>query len=709
VDLSGAWRAAVADDDLRRVAFGLDYDDDGWEPIEVPGHWRSTAAFLHNDDPLIYRTRFELDPGPPGARHWVILDGLFYQGDVWLDGAYLGDPEGYFFPHAYDVTELARLAPDHVLAVEVTCAPQGDRTKKRNLTGVFQDSDYLDPDWNPGGLWRPVRVERTGPVRIARLRVLCTEADATRAQVLVRAELESDAPRTVRVRTTMEDRIEREREFTLARGANRVEWSFGVDNPPLWWPWSLGDQPLATVTVAVAVEHERSDARAVRTGLRQVALRNWVMSVNGERLFLKGANVGPTRMALAEATPEELRADAVLARETGLDLVRVHGHVTRPEFYDAADELGLLVWQDLPLQGGYSRGVRRQAVRQAAEAVDVLGHHPSVALWCGHNEPFAVDIGRDHVLDRAQKVRLAVAQELPTWNRTILDRSVRRSLEGADSTRPVIAHSGVVPHLPQLDGTDAHLSFGWHHGDEADLGGFAAAVPRMMRFVGDYGAQGVPADAAFMEPDRWPDLDWDRLGRRRGLQRWVFDERVPPGAFASFDEWRAATQAYQAGVVRHHVEELRRLKYRPTGGFCVFLLADAHPAVSASVVGHDRASKAAHGALVETCRPVIVVADRLPAAPAPGDAVALDVHVVSDLRRPLDGAVVTARLSWPAGRHEWRWKGDVPADTCVRIGTVSFVVPHDGELTLDLDLVASDVMASNRYVGTVGCAERTMR
>src|SRR3954451_2014518 len=223
MDLSGTWRAAVADDDLRRTAFALDFDDGGWEPGEVPGHWRSTPAFAGTDGPLIYRTRFELDAGVEGARHWVVLDGVFYQGDVWLDGAYLGDPEGYFFSHAYEITELARLGTEHVLAVEVTCTPPSDLTKKRAITGVFHHSDSLDATWNPGGLWRPVRVERSGPVRIGRLRVLCTEASVDRAQVQVGAELDSDMARTARVRTTVDGRVEREREFPLARGVNQVE------------------------------------------------------------------------------------------------------------------------------------------------------------------------------------------------------------------------------------------------------------------------------------------------------------------------------------------------------------------------------------------------------------------------------------------------------------------------------------------------------
>src|SRR4030095_12398825 len=113
-----------------------------------------------------------------------------------------------------------------------------------------------------------------------------------------------------------------------------------------------------------------SDRREFRTGLRQVRMDKWVMRVNGERLFVKGSNQGPTRMALAEATVEELAADVALAKEAGLDLLRVHAHVARPELYDAADEAGLLLWQDLPLQWGDARGIRKQAVQQATAAGD---------------------------------------------------------------------------------------------------------------------------------------------------------------------------------------------------------------------------------------------------------------------------------------------------------------------------------------------------
>jgi beta-mannosidase len=701
MELNEGWQAAPADDDLRRSYQAADFDDAGWEPITVPGHWRSTPAFADSDGPLLQRCRFDAPSPADGRRSWLTFDGLFYQGDVWLDGGYLGDTEGYFVPHTFEVTDALRDRSEHALAVEVTCGPERDPTAKRNLTGVFQQGDVLDPTWNPGGIWRPVRLTETGPVRIAKLRVLCREASPERAVVAFRATLDSDDARLVRVRTEL-GALDHGLDQPLATGTNEVEWTVTVERPDLWWPRALGPPVLHDVRVAVELpegpESDRagsSDERRLRTGLRSVRLRRWICSVNGERLFLKGANLTPTRMALAEATPAELARDVELAEDAGLDLLRLHAHVTRPETYTAADERGMLLWQDMPLQRAYARGVRQQAVRQAREAVDLLGHHPSIAIWCGHDEPLRVDapadVWSDPAAARRVAVRKTVGQQLPSWNKTVLDASVKRALDKADGTRPVIAHSGVLPHVPQLDGTDTHLFFGWHRGDERDLASAARAMPRLVRFVSELGAQAAPSDpeAAFCEPERWPDLDWDLLTERHGLQKGVFDRRVPPADHATFAEWRDATQRYQAKLIRRQVEVLRRLKYRPTGGFAQFHLADSHPAVSWSVLGADRVPKLGYEALREACRPVIVVADRLPPAVTPGDALALDVHVVSDRREPIEGARVAARLTWPGGEHLWRWAGDVPADACVRVGTLQFVVPDpetEGALSLALVL-----------------------
>ena len=673
MDLSGTWRAAVADEGLRRTYPEPEFDDAGWAEMAVPSHWRSCVPFTESDGPLLTRTRFEA-PAPDGDRRaWLTFDGVFYQADVWLDGGYVGDTEGYFFPHTFEVTEALRNRNEHVLAAEITCAPQRNRSAKRNLTGVFQHWDCFDPDWNPGGIWRPVRVHETGPVRIARMRVLCAEATTQLAILTIRVVLDAREATTVTLHTSVGDHTSHELEHRVAAGENRIEWRVGVENPRLWWPHALGDQPLEDVTVDASVEGSEgrpSDSRTVRTGLRQVRMKHWITTVNGERLFLKGSNQGPTQMAIAEATADNVERDVLLAKQAGLDLLRVYAHIALPELYEAADAAGMLLWQDMPLQRGYARSVRKQAARQAREAVDLLGHHPSIAIWCGHNEPAG---------------RSLPAQQLPTFNKTVLDHSIKRALEKADATRPVIPHSGVLPH-PGSGGTDSHLYFGWYHGDERDLPGFARMWPRLVRFVSEFGAQAVPAAAAdFIDTERWPDLDWDRLARRHALQRSMFERLgLNPENFDSFEAWQSATQRYQAELVRFHIETLRRLKYRPTGGFCHFSFADGHPGVTWSVLDHTRSPKGGWYALIDACKPVVVIADRPEAEYRPGDALALDVHVVNDLRTPLEG-VVTARLEWRGGRHDWRWAGAVAADDVVRVGTIQMIVPDaPGALSLDL-------------------------
>jgi len=100
-----------------------------------------------------------------------------------------------------------------------------------------------------------------------------------------------------------------------------------------------------------------------------------------------------------------------------------------------------------------------------------------------------------------------------------------------------------------------------------------------------------------------------------------------------------------------------------------------------------------------------VVADRLPASVHPGEALALDVHVVSDRREPLVGCIVTARLAWTGGAHEWRFGGDIDADACVRVGTLQAIVPPaDGPLTLEL-VLDGPVHATNAYETTVLASE----
>ena len=217
----------------------------------------------------------------------------------------------------------------------------------------------------------------------------------------------------------------------------------------------------------------------------------------------------------------------------------------------------------------------------------------------------------------------------------------------------------------------------------------------MVRFVSEFGAQAVPSHHDFIDTSHWPDLDWDMLESTHGFQRAKMEQHVQASAYSTFEAWSEATQRYQATLLRHHIETLRRLKYRPNGGFCFFMLNDSSPMISWSVLDHERGPKLAFQSVIEACRPVIVVADRLPPSVTPGECLAVDVHVVNDLREPLVDAVLRAHLRWSTGEHEWSFVGTAAEDDCTRIATLQFVVPDaPGQLWLDLTLDASTLAAA---------------
>ena len=277
----------------------------------------------------------------------------------------------------------------------------------------------------------------------------------------------------------------------------------------------------------------------------------------------------------------------------------------------------------------------------------------------------------------------------------MLDRWVKRSFERHDPTRTTVAHSGVVPHLPQLDGTDSHLSFGWRHGEAVDLADFARRLPSMVRFVSEFGADSVPSTHPFFDDAlAAADVAGPRLGtaRRRanGYDLDTFERLFPPSSFGSFDEWRNTTQYYQSHVLKVQIETLRTLKYRPTGGFCFSSLADPAPLVSSSVLDHERVPKDAYEIVRAACAPLLVVAEPPPDWVNPGDRLRPRRAPRERSADAIDFAVVDATATWAGGEQRWRFGGPIPADDVVKVGEIDLVVPDTlGELAIELAMTAA--------------------
>lgn len=734
MELSGLWRVAPLSPELHRSGADMDLDDSSWEQVAVPGHWAENPAFETFAGRLLYRRPFSypMEPLPteekgaptatPMKRQWLHFGGVMNSAEVWLDGEYIGDTENYSSRRRFDITRLLRDRPDHLLAVEVSCPYDGDGRDKTALTGTIQTGP-LAPSRYPGGIWQPVTIQETGPVAIRHSRLICVAATTTQATIQIQLVLDSSRPDDVRIGTSVVaptgDAVAGGMEHhTLASGENRLEWTITVDDPSLWWPASMGDQPLYEVAVAISTAspspasqggpakgtvdgtadgaatgpvHAISDRGQWRIGLRTVEMDDLVFSINGKRLFSKSIAYGPPGPMLAHVPETTLWEDVRSVRDAGLDMMRIYGHVGRLETYAAADELGVLIWQDLPLIGGYSSKVKEAARSLARSTVSLLAHHPSIVVWSGHCEPngqFLPEPITKPALDTSIIHRLKTSRYfLPTWNLSVLDTVVGRELRNADPSRPVIARSGNLPTPADLHGSDAHLWLGWHSGRPEQLAEVLRYWPRLAAFVGGIGTQSALVQDWSSDAPEWNTAETGSFARY-----------IPRDAYPDGHSWAAATRAYQADVLRIQIETLRRLKYRPAGGFCVTALADAEPSGGFGVLDFERRPKPAFNALIDACRPVVVIADAPPHIVTPGTGLVLAVHAVNDLHSRLDHAKISAVARLNEWTHRVTWAGTLAADTCDKIGELAFVVPDQhGPLTIDLELESADLAVTNRY------------
>jgi len=290
-------------------------------------------------------------------------------------------------------------------------SPYGDEPRDAMVGNFVRKPGYhFGWDWGPryvtAGIWRPVRLEAWDAQRITDVAVQATALDARRADLTVAVDVESAAARTARLRVAMIDPDGKiaatvERAVMLRKGQQSVSLPVRLDQPRRWWPVGHGEQARYTVRASVDAGTSEAAERSIRTGLRTVELRReedakggqgFSFVINGVPIFAKGANVIPFDMFPARIDPARIRRELTAARDANMNMLRNWGggYYEDDAFFDIADELGLLVWQDFMfgggMQPGYDPAFRANVVAEARDNVRRLRAHPSVVLWCGNNE-----------------------------------------------------------------------------------------------------------------------------------------------------------------------------------------------------------------------------------------------------------------------------------------------------------------------------------
>jgi beta-mannosidase len=630
------------------------YPDGGWLEMEIPSHWQQHSDLESYAGRVVYRKSFEFRPAA-GKRYWLRLNGVFYRSAVRLNGALLGGNEGYFFPQQYEVTGVLR--GRNTLLVEVECPNEDDKSCKTLITGVFSHWDALDPKTNPGGIWLPVEIVPSGEVCIEHSQLRLDELGEDVAKLRAELQVDAVALTAAEVRVAFaphnfegKTQVFR-REVQLRPGSSQLSIPVELKEPRLWWCHDQGFPHLYRVTAEVRTADGKSlsDRVEFNYGLRTFEMRDWTAHLNGRRVFLKGNNYGPGDTRIASMNRERCQRDLELARDANMNMLRLHAHIDHPAFYEAADELGMLIWQDFPLQWNYSKEILPEALRQVELMVQRLYNHPSVVIWCTHNEP-----GIQPEPNGRRWwwiVRTLFSLQLYNWNRERMDSQLKRKVEELDDTRFVVRSAGEW-HLPLLrQGTDSHLYYGWylHQDPSAKL----ESMARRLKFVSEFGAQSFPnyeSSIRFMNSDL-SRVDWDRLEGRHGLQREIMDRWLDLSSFRDLQGLIDASQDYQTVLNRSYIDRLRYQKYRPAGGVLAFCFHDPNPAVQWSVLDYWRLPKRSYYDMQRVYHPQYVFTLLRSREFAVGQEIAVPIYVVNDSPEGYDDVAVSVEILGPDGER----------------------------------------------------------
>ena len=327
---------------------------------------------------LWYKRGFTTPAAWKGQSVILHFGAVNYDASVMLNGQLLGTHRGGFDGFDFDVTAQLKAGENELTVSALN--PLKDGVADAQVLGKQRV--------NPGGIfytgatgiWQTVWLE---PVPKAHIESLKITPDVDAKTLRVRANATANSPVTV----TVSDGA---KVVATQTGAANSDLVLPINNPNLWTP----DNPhLYDVKVSMGADSVGSYAAMRKISLGKDARNRTRILLNNQFVFQVGAldqGYWPDGIFTAP-TDEALKYDVVAAKNLGWNLLRKHAKVEPARWYYHCDQLGMLVWQDMPQMYGGANGALSDAAKtqfdlEWQEIIRENYNFPSIVVWTTFNE-----------------------------------------------------------------------------------------------------------------------------------------------------------------------------------------------------------------------------------------------------------------------------------------------------------------------------------
>jgi beta-galactosidase len=364
-------------------------DANVWTKVQVPHCFNAFDAVdpdvPYYQGPGWYRTRLTIKNPYPAGRTLLHFEGAGQKTEVFIHTDKVGSHVGGYDEFTIDVTDQVNARPKLADALPVAVMCDNSRDVEMIPSNLSDFNLY-------GGLYRYVNLVYVPALSIERVHVVPELLPNGKAKVTVRARLYNPTEIKDPVEVSVEvidvnNRLIHSRSSKLNPWTGTLDLStFLIDSPMLWSP----KEPIL-YRCFVTVANDRGISRiGERFGVRSFEfVKNGPFKLNGERLLLRGTQRHEDHAGVGAAMTDELMGKEMqLIKELGANFIRL-GHFQQSRtILDLCDELGLLVWEEIPWCRGGLGGERykEQARRMLRNMIDQHRNHPSVIIWGLGNE-----------------------------------------------------------------------------------------------------------------------------------------------------------------------------------------------------------------------------------------------------------------------------------------------------------------------------------
>lgn len=320
-----------------------------------------------------YRRTITIPADWEGRRIWLKVGGVGCQGWFWVNDTPVAHVFDYCATRKFEITDLVGPGREAKIVVEVSNAAPS-KLGTAEAVACF------------GGILRPLELEATPQTFIDDAWVR-GDFDGRKAEVKVKVEGDGKR-RNIVLRATVEGA---KTEMGISSLSSSLSPSYFTLEVPLssFRPWSPERPNLYTARVDLVENGQVVQTRRERFGVRKFEVRGKDFYLNNQLFFMRGCGFHEIDPIYGRHRPvrEECRAKIAKARAAGFNFARLHTRCESPEFFDAADELGLMLQPELPYYGDFSTGMAPfEPLEDAKELWENFRGHPSFAVYCGGNE-----------------------------------------------------------------------------------------------------------------------------------------------------------------------------------------------------------------------------------------------------------------------------------------------------------------------------------